>query len=240
MVVSGVWQSDSVILYIYMYIIVVQLPGHIWLFVIPWTVTWQDSLTLHLISLPKFMFTASVMLASHFILWCLLLFLPSIFPNIRDFSNELSVRIRWAKYREYSGEYSGFISFKINWFDLLPGQRTSRSLLQNRSWKASILWHSAFFMVHLSQPCVIPGKIIILTIGTFVGRVMPLLSTHFLGLSLLPCQETTIFWFHGCSYHPQWFWSPRRGNPSVLPPLPLCLLCSNGAICQDLNFFFNI
>ena len=59
---------------------------------------------------------------------------------------------------------------------------------------------------------------------------MSLLSTHFLGLSLLPCQETTVFWFHGCSYHPQWFWSPRRGNLSILPPFPLCLLCSYGTI----------
>ena len=102
-------------------------------------------------------------------------------PSIRDFSNELSVCIRWPKYQSFSfnishsSERSGFILLKIDWFDLLAVQGTFRSLLQHHSSKASILWHSAFFMVQLSQPYVTTGKTIALTIWTLVGRVMPLL-----------------------------------------------------------------
>ena len=96
--------------------------------------------------------------SSQLILWCPLLLLPSIFPSIRDFSNELSVYIRWPKYWSFSfsisasSEYSGLIFLKIDWFDLLAVQWTFRSLLHYQSSKASILWHSAFFTVQLSQP----------------------------------------------------------------------------------------
>ena len=96
-----------------------------------------------------------------------------------------------------------------------------RSLLQHHSLKASILWHSAFFMVQLSQPYVTTGKTIALTTQTFVGRALSLFATHCLDLSLLFCQEAIVFGFLGCSHHPQWFWSPRRGNLSLLPPFPL-------------------
>ena len=108
-------------------------------------------------SLLKFMSIESVMPSSHLILWCPLL-LPSIFPSIRDFSSELAVHIRWPKYWSFSfsislfNEYSGLISFKIHWFDLLAVQGTLRSLLQHHSSKESILWCSAFFMVQLSHP----------------------------------------------------------------------------------------
>ena len=140
-------------------------------------------------SLPKFMSIALVIPSSHLILWHPLLLLPSIFPSIRDFSNELAVHIRWPKYWNFSfsistsNKYSGLISFKIDWFHLLGVQGTLRSLLQHHSSKASILWCSAFLMVQLSQPYVTTGKIIALTIWTFVSRVMSLLSTHCLGLS---------------------------------------------------------
>ena len=113
---------------------------------------------------PRFMFIASVMLSSHLILWSPLLLLPSIFPSIRDFSNELSVCIRWPKYQSFSfnishsSERSGFILLKIDWFDLLAVQGTFRSLLQPHSLKASILWHSAFFTVQLSQSYMMTGK----------------------------------------------------------------------------------
>ena len=106
------------------------------------------------------MLIALVMPSSHLILWCPLLLLPSIFPSIRDFFNELSVHIRWPKYWSFSfsispsSEYSGLISLKTEWFDLLALQGTFRSLLQHHSLKASILWHSAFFIVQLSQPYV--------------------------------------------------------------------------------------
>ena len=119
--------------------------------------------------------------ASHLILWCPLLLLPSIFPSIRDFSNESAVCIRWPKYLIFSfsispsNEYSGLISFKIDWFDLLAVHRTLRSLRQHHSLKVSILWCSAFFTVRLSQPYVTTGKTIALTLRIFVGRVMSLL-----------------------------------------------------------------
>ena len=99
-------------------------------------------------SLLKFMFIASVMPSSYLILWCPLLLLPSIFPSMRDFSNESAVCIRWPKYWSFSispsSEYSGLLSFKIHWFDLLAVQGTLRSLLQHCSLKASTLWHCAF------------------------------------------------------------------------------------------------
>ena len=156
--------------------VAVQSPSHLCLSVIPWTVVCQASLSLTISwSLPKFMFIVSVIPSSHLILWCPLFPLPSIFPSIRDFSNESSFRIRWPKYWSFSispsTEYSGLISLKIDWFDPLAVQGTFRSLLQHHSLKASILWHSAFFMVQLSQLYVTTEK----TTQTFVGRVMSLL-----------------------------------------------------------------
>ena len=105
----------------------------------------------------------------------------TIFPSIRDFSNELAVRIRWPKYWSFnfsispSNECSGFISLETGYFDLLAVQGTLRSLLQHHSSKASILWHSAFFTVQFSQPYMTTRRTIALTVQTFVGRVMPLL-----------------------------------------------------------------
>ena len=137
---------------------VVQSPSHFQLFVAPWTEACQVSLSLTISqSVPKFVLIVSVMLSSHLILWCPLLLLPSIFPSIRDFSNELSVHIGWPKYWSFSfsisssSEYSRLISFRIDWLDLLAVQRTLKSLLQHHSSKASILWRSAFFMVQLSS-----------------------------------------------------------------------------------------
>ena len=161
--------------------------------------------------------------SSHLILWCCpLLLLPSIFPSIKDFSSESAVHIRWPKYWSFSfsispsNECSGLISLKIDWFDLLAFQGTFRSLLQQHSSKASILWRSAFFMVQLSQPYVTTGKTIALTIRTFVGRVMSMLFntlSRFV-IAFLPRSNHLLIY---CSHHPQWFWSPRRGNLSLLP-----------------------
>ena len=104
----------------------------------------------------------SVMPSNHLILCRSLLLLPSIFPSIRVFSNESALTIRWSKYWSFSispsNEYAGLISFRIDWFDLLAVQGTLKSLLQHYSSKASILWHSAFFMVQLSHPYMTPGK----------------------------------------------------------------------------------
>ena len=119
--------------------------------------------------------------SNHIILCCPFLLLPSIFPSIRVFSNEPALRIRWPKYWSFSfsisssHEYSGLISFRIDWFDLLAVQGTLKSLLQHHSSKASILQCSAFFMVQLSHSYMTTGKIMALTIQTFVSKVTSLL-----------------------------------------------------------------
>ena len=123
----------------------------------------------------------SVILSNNLILCHPLLLLPSIFPSIRDFSSESAIRIMWPKYWSFSfsispsNGYSGLISFRIDWFDLLAIQGTLKSLLWHHSSKASILWHSAFFMVQFSHPYMTTGKAIALTRQTFVGKVMSLL-----------------------------------------------------------------
>ena len=140
-------------------LVVVQSPSHVRLFAIPWTVAHQASLSLSISrSLPKFMSIALVMPSSHFFLWWLLLLLHSIFPSIRDFSNESAVHLRWPKYWSFnssistSNEYSGLISLRLTGLiSLLSVQGTLRSLLQHCSSKASILRLSAFFTVQLSQ-----------------------------------------------------------------------------------------
>ena len=117
--------------------------------------------------------------SNHLILCCPLLLLPSIFPSIRVFSNESVLCIRWPKYWSFrissSNEYSGLISFRIDWFDLLAVQGTLKSLLQHHSSKTSILQRSAFFIVQFSHPYMTTGKTIALTRWTFVGKVMSLL-----------------------------------------------------------------
>ena len=123
----------------------------------------------------------SVMPSNHLIHRCLLLHMPSIFPSIRVFSNKSVHHIRWAKYWSFSfsispsNEYSGLLSFRIGWLDLLAVQETLKSLLQHHSSKASILWCSVFFMVQHLHPYMTTGKIIALTRRTFVGKVMSLL-----------------------------------------------------------------
>ena len=131
--------------------------------------------------------------SNHLILYCPLL-LPSIFPSIRIFSNESVLHIRWPKYWSFSfsispsNEYSGLIFFSIDWFNLLAVQGMLKSLLQHYSSKASILWHSAFFIVQLSHPYMTTGKTIALTRRTFVGKVMSLLFNMLsrLVISFLP------------------------------------------------------
>ena len=123
----------------------------------------------------------SVMPSNHLILCHPLLLLPSIFPSIKVFSNKSALRIRWPKYWSFSfsispsNEYSGLISFRIDWFDLLAVQGTLKSVLQHHSSKVPILWHSAFFTAQLSHPYMTSGKTIALTRWIFVGKVMSLL-----------------------------------------------------------------
>ena len=137
----------------------VQSLSRVQLFATPGTAAHQASLSItNSQSLLKLMFMESVMPSNHLILWCPLLLLPSIFPSIRVFSNESVLCIRWPKYCSFSfsispsDEYSGLISFRMDWLDLLAVQGTLKSLQQLHSSKASILQHSAFFIVQLSHP----------------------------------------------------------------------------------------
>ena len=156
--------------------------GRVWLFATPWIAPRQASLSItNSQSLPKLMSIESVMPSNHLILCRLLLLLPSIFPNIRVFSNKSALWIRWPKYWSFSfninpsNEHPGLIPFRMDWLDLLAVQGTHKSLLQHHSSKASILPHSAFFTVQLSHPYMTTGKTIALTRRTFVGKVMSLL-----------------------------------------------------------------
>ena len=161
----------------------VQSLNCVWLFATPWNTACQASLSItNSQSLLKLMSIESVMPFNHLILCHPLLLPPSIFPSIRAFSNESVLCIRWPKYWSFgfsispSNEYSGLISFRMEWLDLLAVQGTLKSLLQHHSSKASILWHSAFFMVQLYMELeMTPGKTITLTRQTFVGKVMSLL-----------------------------------------------------------------
>ena len=160
----------------------VQSLSHVGLFATSWTVACQASLSsTNSRSLPKPMSIESVMPSNHLILCRPLLLLPSIFPSIRVFSNESALHIRWPKYWSFSfnispsNEHPGLISFRMDWLDLLAVQETLKSLLQHQSSKASILRHSAFFIVQLSHPYMTTGKTIALTRQTFVGKVMSLL-----------------------------------------------------------------
>ena len=131
-------------------------------------------------SLLKLMSIESVMLSSHLILCHPLLLLPSIFPSIRVFSSESVLHIRWPKYWSFtfsispSNGYSGLVSFRIDWLDLLAVEETLKSLLQHHSSKASILQCSAFCIVQLSHPYMTTGKTIALITRTFVGKVGPI------------------------------------------------------------------
>ena len=134
----------------------VQSLSHVWLFATPWAAARQASLSIaNSQSLLKLMSIESVMPSNHLIFCCPLLLPPSIFPSIRVFSNESALRIRWPKYWSFnfsispSNEYSGLISFRMDWLDLLAVQGTLKSLLQHHHSKASILWCSAFFIVQL-------------------------------------------------------------------------------------------
>ena len=159
----------------------------------------------------KVMSIESVMPSDHLILCCPLIPFLSIFPSIRVFSNELILHIRWPKYWSFSSsispsnEYSGFISFRIDWFDLLEVRGTFKNLLQHHSSKASIFHRSAFFMVQFSHPYMTTGKTIALTKWTFVGKVISLIFNM---LSRL-----VIVFLQGASILISWLQSPFFGTP---------------------------
>ena len=157
--------------------LIVQLLSCVQLFVNPWTAVFQAFLSFTISqSLLKLMSIESVMPSNYLILCHPLLHLPSVFPSIRVFSNELAVCIRRPKYWSVSfsispsNEYSGLISFRIDWFDLLFVQWTHKGVFQHHNLKASILWLSAFLMVQLTHAYMTSGKTIALTRWIFVGK----------------------------------------------------------------------
>ena len=164
---THVWQISSV-----------QLLSHVQLFATPWTVAHQASLSItNSQSLFKLVSIESMMSSNHLIPCCPLLLLPSISPSIMVFSNESVLPITCPKYWSFSfsispsSDYSGLISFRMDWLDLLAIQGTLKNLFQHYSSKASILWCSAFFIAQLSHPYITTGKVITLARWTFVGNV---------------------------------------------------------------------
>ena len=175
----------------------------------PWTAAHQapPSFT-NSRSLLKLISIESVMTSNHLILCHPLLLLPLIFPSIWVFSNELVLRIKWPEYWSFSfsispcSEYSGLISFRMDWLDLLAVQGTLKSVLQHHSSKASILQGSAFFIVQLSHPYMITGKTVALTRWTFVGKLMSLLFNMLsrLVITFLPrSKRILILWLRSPS-----------------------------------------
>ena len=172
----------------------------------PWTAARQVPLSItNSWNLLKLMSIELMMPSNYFILCCPLLLLPSVFPIIRVFSNESALHIMWPKYWSFSlsispfNEWSGLISFRIDWLDLLVVQGTLKSLLQHHISKASILWCLAFFMVQLSHVYMTTGKTIALTIWTFISKVMSLLFKMLsrLVIAFLPrSKRLLISWLH--------------------------------------------
>ena len=166
----------------------------------------------------------SVVPSNHLILCRPLLLPPSIFPSIRVFSNESALRIRWPKYWSFSfnispsNEHPGLISFRLDWLDLLAVQGTLKSLLRHHSSKASILWHSTFFIVQLSHPYMTTGKTTALTRWTFVGKVMSLLLNMLsrLVITFLPrSKRLLISWLQSrCAV----ILEPRKIKPATVSP----------------------
>ena len=178
----------------------VHLLSRVRLSATPWTAARQASLSFTISrSLHKLMSIESVMPSNYLILSCPLLLKPSILPSIRVFFSESVLCIRWPKYWSFSfsmspsNKYSGLISFRMDWLDLLAVQETLKSLFQHHGSKASILWCSAFFLVQFLHPYMSTGKTIALTRQTFVGKVMSLLF-NMLSRFILLLHSTVAFW----------------------------------------------
>ena len=184
-----------------------------------------------------------VMPSNHFILCHPLLLLPLIFPSIRVYSNESALHIRWPEYYSFSfsispsNEYSGLISFRIDWFDILAVQGTLKSLLQHHSSKALILWHLAFFMVQLLHLYMTTEKTLALTIWTFVGKVMSLIFN-------MPPRLVIAFLPRSKCLSVSWLQSPsavilkpkKRKSVTASTFIPFYLPRSDGIRCHDLSF----
>ena len=195
----------------------VQSLSHVRLFVIPWNRAHQASLSItNFWSSFNLMPIELVMPSKHLILCHSLFLLPPIPPSIRVFSNESALRMRWPKYWSFnfsispSNVHPGLISFRMDWLDFLAVQAIPKSLFQHHSSKASILRHSAFFTVQLSHPYMTTGKTIALTRRTFVGKIMSLLLNMLSSVVITFLPRISVFQFHGCNHHLQWFWSPPK------------------------------
>ena len=210
----------------------------------PWITAHQVSLSItNSQSLFKLMSIESVMLSSHLILCRSLLLLPPIPPSIRVFSSESTLCMRWPKYWSFnfnispSNEHPELISFRMDWLDLLAVQGTLKSLLQHHSSKTSILQHSAFFTVQLSHPYMTTGKTIVLTRGTFVGKVMSLLFNMLsrLVITFLPrSKRLLISWLQSLSaviLDP-----PKNKVWHCSHCFPIYFPWSDGTRCHDLSF----
>ena len=181
--------------------------------------------------------------AIHYLILCHpLLLLPSVLPSIRVFSNESVLRIRWPKYWSFSfsicpsNEYSGLIFFRMDWLDLLEVQGTLKSLLQHHSSKASILWHSALFIVQLSHPYVTTGKTVALTRWTFVCKVMSLLFNMLsrLVIAFLPRSKSLLIsWLQSLSAVAL---EPKKIVSHCFHCFPIYLPWTDGTECHDLSF----
>ena len=195
----------------------VQLLSRVWLFVTPWIAAHQASLSItNSRSSLKLTSTESVMPSSHLILCHPLLLLPPIPPSIRVFSSESALRMRWPKYWSFSfsvipsKEHPGLISFRMDWMDLLAVQGTLKSLLQQHTSNASILWHSAFFRVQLSHPYMTTGKTIALTrlkLNIQKTKIMasgPITSWEIDGETV----ETVSDYIFGLQNHCRWWLQP--------------------------------
>ena len=204
-------------------------------FVTSWTAVCQAPLSSTISrSLLKLMSIELVMLSNHLNLWRYLLLLPSVFPSIRVFSSELALCIRWPKYWSFScsispsNEYSGLIAFRIDWFDLLALRETLKSLLQHHNLKASILQHSAFFMIQLSHLYMTTGKTTALTMWTFVSKVMCLLLN-------MDVKHLSISWLQSLS---ALILEPKKIKCHFSHFFSFYLPWIDGTRCLDLSFFF--
>ena len=210
----------------------------------PWTATHQAFLCFTMSwTLLKFMSIKSAMPSNHLVLCHPLLFLPSIFPSIRVFSNESALPIRWPKYWSFSfslspsNEYSELISFRIDWLDLAV-QGTLKSLLQHHSSIASILQCSAFFMVQLSPPYMTTEKTIAWSRRTFVSKVMSLLFntlSEFIIAFLPRNKNLLISWLQSPS---AMILEPKKIKSVMFPLFPHLFAMQHGTRCHDLHLFF--
>ena len=184
----------------------------------------------------------SVMKSNHLILCRPLLLLPSIFPSIKVFSNESVLHIRWPKYWSFSfsinpsNEYSGLISFRMDLFDLIAVQGTLKSLLQHHSSKASILQHSAFFMVQLSHPYMTTGKTIALSRWTFNGKVMSLFCNMVSRLVIAFLPRSKHLLISGLQSPSAMILEPKKIACHCFHCFPIYLPWRDGTRCHDLGF----